>query len=234
MTAGSKLKLLRVARNSYSQKIKRKEATGLALDYYIQSRGATGKLWEKLYNDGLVGKRVFKAITGYVHGLSGRCGYCQDPIFHKKNSNVDHILPSSIYPQFTFVEDNLVRACVTCNMLKLGDDYFALAAPVGSDYPQHSDAWACFHPRHHVFATHIERLVIQTNYLHFRAYFGKTPQGKKLCAALLNQVVEFEIKATANPVVAQAAQQLSQRIQSAGSAPQAAVKSLLKLFVAHI
>lgn len=226
--------LLRVARNSYSQKKKRKEATKLALDYYVQSCANTKKLWGKLYNDGIVGQSIFYAITDYVHALSGRCGYCQDPIFHKKNSNVDHILPSSIYPQFTFVEDNLVRVCATCNMLKLDDDYFALAAPVGHDYRKYAGTWTCFHPRHHVFSNHIERLVIQTNHLHFRAYFGKTPQGRKLCADLLHKVAEFEIKATANPVVAQAAQRLNQLVRSAGNAPSAAVKSLLQVLVDNV
>lgn len=228
------MKLIKKVKKSYSQPAKIRAAILLALDYYGRSRAGNGNLWGSLFNDGPVGNRVFYAITDYVHGLSTRCGYCQDRIFHNKNSNVDHILPISKYPQFTFIEENMVRVCATCNMLKLDQDYFALAEPVGNGYRQHAGAWACFHPRHHTFSQHIEKLIVQTNHLHFRAYLGKTLEGKKLCTSLLHQVSEFEVKATANPVVAQAAQKLNQLIQSKGNAPSAAVKHLLQTLVANI
>ncbi|EPJ3801543.1 HNH endonuclease [Morganella morganii] len=225
------MKLLKEVRNSYSQKRKIKEATSKAIDYYNKSRNGTTKLWAKLYNDGPVGKRVYDAITDYVHGLSNRCGYCQDRIFHNINSNIDHILPSSIYPQFTFIEENLVRVCMTCNMIKAALDFYSLPVPAGNGYRQHTRTWVCYHPRHHIFSQHVERLVVQTNHLNFRAYIGKTTQGVKICSMLLQKVSEFETKATANPVVAQAAQKLSQFIQSKGSMPSDAVNKLLKALV---
>jgi len=225
------MKLLREVRKSYLQKRKIKEATNKAIDYYKKSRNGTTKLWANLYNDGPVGKRVYNAITDYVHGLSERCGYCQDRIFHNSNSNIDHILPCSIYPQFTFVEENLVRVCMTCNMIKSAHDYYVLSVPTGNGYRQHTSAWVCYHPRHHIFSQHIDRLVVQTNHLHFRAYIGKTSQGKKLCSTLLQKVSEFEVRSTANPVVAQAAQKLSQFIQSKGSMPTEAVNKLLQSLV---
>lgn len=228
------MRLLRAVKNSYSQKAKIREAMDKALDYYGKSRAGTGQLWGALYEDGAVGRRVYHAITEYVHGLSSRCGYCQDRIFHKSNSNIDHILPASIYPQFTFVEENLVRVCMTCNMLKAAFDFYAPPAPVGNGYRQYSGVWACFHPRHHTFSHHVERLVVQTNQIHFRAYLGKTPEGKKLCSSLLQQVSEFEVKATANPIVAHAAQKLSQLVQSKGNAPSVAVKKLLQTLVENI
>ena len=228
------MKLLIVVKKLYSQQAKRKSARKLAFEYYRDSIAGTHNLWSSLYNDGAVGKRIYYGITDYVHGLSTRCGYCQDRIFHNKNSNVDHILPASIYPQFTFVEDNLVRVCVTCNMLKTALDFYELPAPISKDYSRHAGVWACFHPRHHTFSDHVERLVVQTNHLYFRAYLGKTPEGKKLCSLLLQQVSEFEVKATANPLVAIAAQKLGQYIQSNGNASSGAVKKLLQTLVANI
>lgn len=225
------MKLLKAVRKSYSQRKKIDEATNKAIDYYHKSRNGTTKLWANLYNDGPVGKRVYYAITNYVHGLSNRCGYCQDRIFHNSNSNIDHILPSSIYPQFTFIEENLVRVCMTCNMIKSADDYYTLPIPAGNGYRQYTKNWGCYHPRHHVFSEHIDRLVVQTNHLYFRAYIGKTPKGKKLCNMLLHKVSEFEVRATVNPVVAQAAQKLSHFIQSKGSAPTVAVNNLLQALV---
>lgn len=228
------MKLIRKIKKSYSRQSKIEAATVMALDYYKKSRTGTVNLWSDLFNDGSVGKRIYYEITDHIHGLSNRCGYCQDRIFHNKNSNVDHILPASIYPQFTFIEENLVRVCTTCNMLKLNADYFTLAAPAGNGYRQYASAWTCFHPRHHTFTDHIDRLVIQTNYLNFRAYLGKTSEGKKLCSSLLFRVSEFEVKATANPVVAQAAQKLTLFVQSKGNMPSAAVKKLLQTLVANI
>ncbi|MGP0904221.1 hypothetical protein [Serratia sp. CY76391] len=48
---------------------------------------------------------------------------------------------------------------------------------------------------------------------------------------LLQQVSEFEVKATVNPVVAQAAQKLSQFIQSKGSVPSDSINDLLQALV---
>lgn len=228
------MKLLHEVKKSYAQKKKIREAISKAVAYYQNSRNGTPKLWGALYEDGTVGRRVYNSITNYVHGLSSRCGYCQDRIFHNSNSNIDHILPASIYPQFTFVEENLVRVCTTCNMLKAADDFYSLAAPVGNQYRQHSNTWKCYHPRHHVFSKHIDRLVVQTNHLHFRAYVGKTPQGKQLCTLLLQRVSEFEVKATANPVASQAAQKLGQFVNSKCTIPSDAVKKLLQTLVINI
>lgn len=228
------MKLLIIINKLYSQKAKRKEAIKMAFKYYRDSLAGTHNLWSALYNDGAVGKRIYYAVTEYVHGLSDRCGYCQDRIFHNKNSNIDHILPASIYPQFTFVEDNLVRVCVTCNMLKAALDFYVISAPFAKNYQQYSGAWGCFHPRHDSFADHVERLVVQTNHLYFRAYLGKTPAGIKLCSSLLQEVSEFEVKATANPVVALAAQKLGQYVQSNRNANSDTVKKLLQTLVANI
>lgn len=225
------MKFLKEIRKSYKQKGKIKDATKMAIDYYGRSRNGTTKLWTTLYNDRPVGRRIYNAITDYVHGLSSRCGYCQDRIFHNSNSNIDHILPASIYPQFTFVEENLVRVCMTCNMLKSALDFYSPSVPVRSEYRQHARSWICYHPRHHTFSHHVERLVVQTNHLHFRAFVGKTPQGKQLCTLLLLQASEFEVKATANPVVAQAALKLSQFIQSRGNDLSDAVNKLLHTLV---
>lgn len=228
------MRLLRVAIASYSQKGKKEEAKKTALDYYRRSRVPTSHLWSELYNDGPVGHRIYKAITSHIHGLSPRCGYCQDRIFHESNGNVDHILPAAIYPQFTFEYLNLVRACVTCNMLKLDDDYYELVPANGNTYSARVNAVKCFHPRNHSFSDHVERLIVQTNHLHFRAYLGKTPEGVKICSLLLKRVSEFEVKATVNPGVADAARKLNSVLQAHGVTASQKAKDLLKDLIANL
>lgn len=226
--------LIKVARGSYRHKNKVKGAIRLAIEYYSKSRLGAKGLWAALYNDGPMGKRVYYAIADHVGAISERCGYCQDKIFHSSNSSIDHILPASIYPQFTFVEKNLVRACVTCNMLKLAEDFYAANAVVGLEYMKYAKLWKCYHPRHHLFSDHFERLVIQTNTLNFRAYFGKTPEGAVICKKLLSRVSEFEVKASANPSVAMAASKLSAMAHAAGHSPTPAISRFVKLLVENV
>jgi len=191
-------------KNSYK---KRKILKRTAVNYYYLSKLNVLGLWGGLYNDSPYGNKLYEAITQHVIGSSSRCVYCQDKIFHNKNLNVDHVLPSSIYPQYTFSKENLVVACVTCNMLKKDDDYYGLLG-AGKYYPDPKYPWSCFHPRHHKYSEHIDRFIVQTNYLHIRAYLGITAEGVALCEKLLNNVSEFEIKATANPNVANAIENL--------------------------
>jgi len=226
--------LIKAAKNSYRQKGRVKSAKKLALDYYLRSRLGEKGLWSKLYKDGPVGRRVYDAIVKHVGALSERCGYCQDKIFHPSNSSVDHILPASVYPQFTFIEKNLVRVCVTCNMLKLAEDFYVANAVVGSGYMKYAGCWSCYHPRHHLFSDHCERLVVQTNTLNFRAYFAKTPEGAVICHKLLSRVSEFEMKAFANPGVALAVSKLSAAAHAAGHSPTPAIAKLVRLLIENV
>lgn len=228
------MKLLKIAIKAYSQAAKVNEARKTALNYYLLSRDGVTDLWAALYNDTPVGRKIYKEVASYIHDLSPRCEYCQDRIFHNKNANIEHILPASIYPKFTFIESNLVRACVTCNMLKGTDDFYAPLAFAAGAYASNSPHWKCYHPRHHVFSDHVERLIIQTNHLHFRAYLGKTAQGVNICSSLLSKVSEFEVKATANPSVAKAALNLSQFVQANGQAPTAAIQKLLDALITNL
>lgn len=226
--------LLRCIKSSYKIKSKKKEIARKAFDYYKKANGGMTGLWSALYNDKPLGKKIYDAIASHVHGLTQRCGYCQDRIFHNINANVEHILPASVYPHFTFTERNLVRACATCNMLKANYDFYVLPNSHNRRYSELEKLWGCYHPRHHEYNAHVERLVIQTNYLSFRAYVGKTPEGVKICSSLLKKVSEFEVKSNGNPKVAQAALGLNQFILGAGKNSSPKVQKLLKMLVENI
>ena len=109
------MSFFRIAVNSYkpNQKKKRRELKKNIINYYSLAGLGAKDLWSTAYNDSPYGKKLYDAIVKTVSESSVRCSYCQDKIFHNKNLNIDHILPSSIYPQFTFKKNNLAVSCVT-------------------------------------------------------------------------------------------------------------------------
>lgn len=226
---------LKLALNSYkpNQYKRRKLLKRTAINYYFLAKSNVTGLWATMYNDTPYGRKLYDAITQQLSNSSSRCAYCQDKVFHNANVNIDHVLPASIYPQFTFKKNNLVVACVTCNALKSDDDYFALQN-AGSYYPGLSNVWNCFHPVHHIYADHIDRFVIQTNHIHLRAYIGRTPAGVSICTGLLAKVSEFETKAAANPKVAQAIENLGIYITQYPVDQSQALKNIILLLAKNI
>ncbi|MCD5329372.1 HNH endonuclease [Chromobacterium piscinae] len=229
------MKFLQTALNGYktNQYKRRKILKKTAVNYYLLAKSNVTGLWATMYNDAPYGRKLYDAITQQVSNSSSRCAYCQDKVFHGANLNIDHILPASIYPQFTFTKANLVVACVTCNALKSDRDYYTLQNP-GRYYPNSSNNWQCFHPVHHVYAEHIDRFVIQTNHIHLRAYIGKTSAGVAICTNLLVNVSEFEAKAVANPNVAQAINNLNTYMAKHCPNKTQALKNLISAMTTNI
>ncbi|MFO1234889.1 MAG: HNH endonuclease domain-containing protein [Rivihabitans pingtungensis] len=59
---------------------------------------------------------------------AGLCCYCEQ---NEEATDIEHILPKSLFPQQTFVADNYLLACKTCNTgHKL--DKMAVFVPAGS------------------------------------------------------------------------------------------------------
>lgn len=229
------MNFLKIALESYAsnQRKRRKLLKRTALNYYYLARSNVPGLWAAMYNDTPYGRKLYEAIVQKISSSSTRCAYCQDKVFHNKNLNIDHVLPASVYPTFTFKRHNLVVTCVTCNALKSDDDYFGLANP-GTYYPGPTNNWNCFHPVHHSYADHIDRFIIQTNHIHLRAYVGRTPAGVSMCTNLLAKVSEFETKSVANPKVAQAIGNLGNYITNYPPEKTQALKNLMSLMTANI
>lgn len=199
-----------------------------AINYQILAKQKIKGLWSLMYNDNHYGKIIYEKLTKNIKDSSSRCAYCQDKVFHNANLNIDHILPASTYPQFTFEKSNLAVSCITCNAIKGDNDYFNLPPNSTKYYPKSNTSLNCFHPTHHHYANHIDRIIVQTNHISLKAYIGRTPEGIALCSNLLLKVSEFEIKAIANPKVAQAVDSIGKHIANFPSTENKALKNLLK------
>lgn len=193
------LKMVAAIQNIYVQKQKKKYIKNLIRKYYFKSlqHPLEKNLWSQLYLDGAVGKNAHKAASKYLIGMTGRCCYCQERIFHFANFNIDHVLPREAYPQFTFWPENLAAACITCNAIKSSLDYFNVSVKE-LNYRRYGKSWQCFHPNFHRYHEHVEMIVFQTNNFYVRAYIGITPQGKELCKNLLAKITEYSVKSSVN------------------------------------
>jgi uncharacterized protein (TIGR02646 family) len=67
-----------------------------------------------------------------VRETSEKCAYCESKIRHVTPGDVEHILPSSVFPNLIFEWENLTLACTECNRRKL--DYHDVADPLIHPY----------------------------------------------------------------------------------------------------
>lgn len=214
----------------YTRNKKRKtqaEATLRLHNQYARQNPPPIKLWSSYYN----------APSGaYVHGKlsdyrlkqqQNFCCYCQERIFSKVNANIEHIFPSAVYPQFTFMFHNLAMSCGPCNSFKSNDDWFQVNK-AELKYFKHQKNWSAFHPNFDDFNEHVRLFGIQTNRIHVRTYVGITPKGQKLCSDHLHKLTTYEIKGKANPSVVEALEKLSLFLAKVPTATPAAQAVLQK------
>lgn len=70
------------------------------------------------------GKGVFDALKGNIiqdlrEKQGNKCCYCKMELgYDIKQVDIDHIIPKSVYPKFTFNEKNLALSCPACNTYK--------------------------------------------------------------------------------------------------------------------
>lgn len=85
---------------------------GLLAKLHAKSSALQQKSWN--YSRGR--PRAFKdAITAQMLVIqSARCAYCGSRL-HGAKHHRDHIAPKESHPEFTFLSENLVLACYTCN-----------------------------------------------------------------------------------------------------------------------
>ncbi len=104
----------------------------------------------------------------------GNCVYCQKPvpIRSARGSDVEHIAPKSIYPQFLFEPRNLCVACTDCNEAKREKEVFAKPKNNPKRYPTTGGAFKIVHPHFDDYSEHIQ-ILAGGHYLPFteKGYF---------------------------------------------------------------
>ncbi|QEO18836.1 HNH endonuclease [Acetobacter vaccinii] len=227
--------LLDEIKNVYkeNQKKRRDAISIFASGYFSRAQANEQRLWSKLYDDTPLGPKVHNGIRNYVLKTSVRCAYCQDRIFHNANFNIDHVLPSAIFPQFTFTPQNLVAACVTCNAIKKETNFYT-ATSCMSQYPLANYSWGSFHPKLHLYNDHIRMIFIHTNHFAVRAFMGKSPEGVNLCKNFLKEVTEFTTKSPANPSIAHAVDSLQNFISSYAIQPGTNLQNILNQLIKYV
>lgn len=98
------------------------------------------------------------AIRRHYLGEQGyHCVYCyrlrQD--YHGAAWDIDHIVPKSFYPQFTYEPLNLAIACKDCNVAKASKAVFSEGVLAQAVYPSASRNFLIIHPHFDNFCDHI-------------------------------------------------------------------------------
>lgn len=133
-----------------------------------------------------------------------RCCYCRRLLLnHGSAKPIEHILPRQTYPQFSLYYWNLSICCADCNRKK-GDGVWGTFDAANLSYPAADQFGDFFHPRFHVYDSHIRFFRIETNGTAFSIYKGVTPQGKHLCSNLLRHISAKETLCSNNLALAPA------------------------------
>lgn len=93
----------------------------------------------------------------YLSEQGYHCVYCyrlrQD--YHGAAWDIDHIVPKSTYPQFTYEPLNLAIACKDCNVAKGSKAVFSGGVQVQALYPSASHNFIIIHPHFDNYCDHI-------------------------------------------------------------------------------
>ena len=93
-----------------------------------------------------------------AHGIrsqSRRCCYCKEKVNSEnfKMWEVEHVLPQSSFPEFTFEPENLAVACPDCNTIKSNKP--TSKSKAYKRFPNSSASYLIVHPHFDVYADHI-------------------------------------------------------------------------------
>lgn len=107
----------------------------------------------------------------YIAAQQSRCCYCDQHLASENHRvwDIDHIVPRSTHPRFTFEPRNLAAACPDCNIAKR--DTRVLKNNARKTYPSTSADFKILHPHIDKFSDHIFR--------DRHLYLGKTEKGKQ-------------------------------------------------------
>lgn len=175
-----------------------------------------------------IGAEIVSALRRHLANLQGtRCCYCRrwlQNIAHARP--VEHILSRDDYPQFSLHYRNLALACRDCNQQKTNKKWTTLD-PATETYPAPDNVNDYFHPRLHVFDSHIRYVRIETNDAAIAIYQGLTEQGRQLCRDHLKKISQVDALFRNNRQLSGAIE----RLQVAGENPDEAEKTKLHEFI---
>ncbi len=160
----------------------------------------------------------FKAAfrTHLLKIQNNRCCYCGRWLVSTAYArHIDHILPKSVYPQFSLDYWNLAVACVECNSLKKKDVWGCVARD-RRKYPGPQAFGDIFHPRFHRYDAHLRMFRLETNQSCVVIFRGLTEQGRFLCKTLLHKVAAKEMLVGNNPALREAADNINTGVATKG------------------
>lgn len=141
----------------------------------------------------ITGVQFKKGFREHVGALQkGRCCYCRRVLVRMAHAQpIEHVLPRTHHPEFTFHFWNLAVACADCNLAKSSNTWGAF--PKGRRYPEPAAFTETFHPRFHNYQEHVFHLRLEVGSAAVAVFKGITPQGRHLCANVLSKVTKCEI-----------------------------------------
>lgn len=136
------------------------EMTNLIAEIEGEKAALDGSEW----SDGRL-KAVRKAVKDFCIDMQdARCCYCNRHLSSKNNLvwAIDHVMPRSSYPQFSFDPRNLAASCPDCNIAK-SDSNVLVGKRKRKRFPDKSAAYTIVHPHYDNFDDH---LVIVRKYIY--------------------------------------------------------------------
>lgn len=149
---------------------------------------------------GVTGKLVKDAFRNYLFDLqNGKCCYCRRGLMNIAQAKpIEHILPKSVFPQYTFHFWNLSVACVDCNQIKSNADWEGVDN-MSLVYPRPERFTKSFHPRLHEYERHIEHTRNEKFGVCAVMYKGLTAQGEQICRDMLYLIAGKEMLMETKP-----------------------------------
>lgn len=93
----------------------------------------------------------------YLKEQDNHCPYCgrlrQD--FHGYNWDIDHIIPKSTHPNYTYEPKNFAITCKECNISKNNKNVLALNVNTSGSYPYNLQDYIIIHPHLDNYSTHL-------------------------------------------------------------------------------
>lgn len=109
------------------------------------------------------------------------CCYCQIPMdeWHRMTIDIEHVLPKSVFPEFTFEIKNLNVSCKRCNMQIKGDDHSFYIGERGQATEFASAHYKFVHPNLDSYEQHLVRKSEQLGKKVMVKYAVKTAKGRE-------------------------------------------------------
>lgn len=181
------------------------------------------KVWNGLHKE-ISGASIMSALRDHLADIQqNNCCYCGQPLLKGGHARqLDHVLPSSIYPRFAFHFWNLAVACERCNRIKTNKGYQNVSRRK-RNYPEHVEFTNYFHPRFHPYEAHVRFVVTATQDYWYIVYVGRTHQGRQLISDVLNEAALEMTRESNNPAIKLAAATIRDAVKTQGPEAEIAI-----------